>query len=58
MARAFISYLNDDDQKREGYYELLEKTENYLKFRTKEAVITISYNRLLKLKEVDDEKYF
>lgn len=49
--RAFISYLNDDNQTREGFVEIIEQATNYLKFKTGNNIITISYNRLLKLKE-------
>lgn len=49
--RVFISYLNDDNRKIEGYFELIEQGDNFIKFRTPTAFITISLNRLLKLKE-------
>lgn len=52
MVKAFISYLNDDNTKREGYYELLEQKENYVKFKTSESILIIPYNRILKIKEV------
>ena len=48
---AFISYLNDDDKKIEGYVILIEQTDNYIRFKTGSNIITIPYNRLLKLKE-------
>ena len=50
--RTFLCYLNDDERKVEGYVEILEQTENYLKFKTGSNIITISWNRVLKLKEV------
>lgn len=52
--KVFLAFLGDDDKKIEGFFELLEQTPQYLKFKTPTAVITISYNRLLKLKEVSD----
>jgi hypothetical protein len=51
--RVFISYLNDDNKQVSGYVELVEKTESHLTFKTNGNKITISYNRLLKLKEAD-----
>lgn len=49
---AFISYYDDGDQKIEGWVELIEQTPNYIKFKTfQDNIITISYNRLIKLKE-------
>lgn len=49
--KVFLAWLDEDNQKREGYVELLEQEQTYIKFRTNSNIITISYNRLLKLKE-------
>lgn len=49
----FIAYLDDSDKKIEGYVILLEQNSNFIKFRTGSNIITIPYNRLLKLKEVN-----
>lgn len=47
----WISYVNDDNTVISGYVRLIEQTSQYIKFRTNHNIITISYNRLLKLKE-------
>ena len=52
--RTFLAYLNDDDRKIEGYVDIVEQTVNYLKFRTGSNIITIAWNRVLKLKEASD----
>lgn len=54
----FLSYKDDEDKIVSGYVLLLEQTEQYLKFKTRQGnIITISYNRLLKMKEKgEDEK--
>jgi hypothetical protein len=49
--RVFISYLNDNDSKTEGYCELLEETANYVKIKSGSNILTIPYHRILKIKE-------
>lgn len=51
MEKAFISYLNDDDKKIEGYFEILDSNGLILKFKSENNVITIPYSRILKIKE-------
>ena len=48
----FIAYLDDNDKKIEGYVILITKDINFITFKTGSNVITIPYNRLLKLKEI------
>ena len=55
MGSAFLSYLNDDDKKISANVEIIEKNNNFLKFKTNSNIITISWNRVLKLKEKNDE---
>jgi len=47
----WISYKDDLDNVVTGFVILLEQNENYLKFKTNQNIITISYSRLLKMKE-------
>lgn len=49
--KAWISYLDDENKIISGFIILLERTENYIKFKTNQNIITISYSRLIKLKE-------
>jgi len=52
--KAFLSWKNDSDQKTEGYIIVLDKTEQFLTFRTPSGnVLTVPWHRILKLKEAD-----
>jgi len=51
MEKAFISYLNDNDEKIEGYFEIVNSNGFILKFKSGENIITIPYSRILKIKE-------
>lgn len=52
---AFISYLDENDIKREGYFELIKFDASFIVFKTYGNIITIPTIRLLKLKEKDNE---
>jgi len=53
--KSFLAFLDEDNQKRSGYFEILEETANYIKFKTTGgAEITIPYSRLLKIKKVEN----
>jgi hypothetical protein len=47
----FIVYLDDNDSKIEAYVDVLEQTDSYIKFENARNVITLPYNRVLKIKE-------
>ena len=49
--RVFLCWLNDDNSKVEGYVELIEESPTHIKFRRGFETITLSMNRVLKLKE-------
>ncbi len=49
--KKFISYKDDDDNIVKGYFEIVEKNENYLKFKSGKNQITIPWNRVIKFKE-------
>lgn len=50
--RVFISYQDDGEQIVNGYVDLLEETELYVKFRTNKNIITLGRSRVIKIKEV------
>lgn len=47
----FISYLDDDNQKKDVWVIIIEETTSYVKFRHNEDTITIPYHRILKIKK-------
>lgn len=49
--RGFISYLNDDNKKIEGYFEIVEVNSSFIKIKSSSSIILIPIHRLLKLKE-------
>lgn len=55
MKRAFLSYLDDNDQKINGFVDILEFDKSFIKFQTDKNVITIPSSRILKLKEERDK---
>jgi hypothetical protein len=52
LRRVFLSWLNDDNSKIEGYVELLESSPTHIKFKRGFETITLPIGRILKLKEV------
>lgn len=46
----FISYLDDDDKKKNVWVEILEETSSYVTFKYNLETITIPYHRILKIK--------
>ncbi len=48
----FISYLDDDDRKKDVWVEIIEETSSYVTFRDNDNVITIPFHRILKIKKV------
>ncbi len=49
--KKFISYKDDNEEKVQGYFEVIRETDNFLKFRSGRNEITIPWNRILKFKE-------
>ena len=47
----WICYKDDSEAVVSGFVELIEQNTQYLKFRNNKNIITIPYNRLIKLKE-------
>lgn len=51
MRQVWISFLDENDIKREGYFILIEEGSNYVKIETNQNILTIPYARILKIKE-------
>lgn len=50
--KTFISYLNDNDSVVSGFFELIEQSQVYVKFKTTNGnIVTLPYHRILKIKE-------
>ena len=47
----WISYLDEDDVKRQGYVELIHMDSSVVKFKTHGNIITLPTIRVLKIKE-------
>lgn len=54
--KVFISYLDDDNQTKNVWCDILEETLNYITFRINDEVITIPYHRILKVKKKEVEE--
>lgn len=54
--KAFIAFLDDDDQKKEDWVIIVEKNSSYVSFRYQNKIVTIPWIRILKLKEVSDDR--
>lgn len=51
----FLSYVDEKNLVREGYFELIHFDGSFIKFKSNENIITIPTIRLLKMKEKDDK---
>lgn len=49
--RVFVAFLNDDNTKVTGYFDLVEQKDNFIKIRGGGNIITLPYARILKIKE-------
>jgi hypothetical protein len=49
--RSFIVYLDDNDERKEAFVEIIESNSSFVKFATNRNVITIPFSRIIKLKE-------
>ena len=47
----WISFLDENNIKREGWFILLEQGESFVKIETGQNIFTIPYARILKIKE-------
>ena len=51
MKEAHITYIDEDDQRQEGWFEINELTSGYITFLTGKNKITIHMSRVLRVKE-------
>jgi|TARA_Y100000031_G_C7973876_1_gene271636 hypothetical protein len=49
--RSFLSYLDDDDEKKKAIVEIIESNKVFIKFATNKNIITLPFSRIIKLKE-------
>ena len=47
----WISYLDEDNQRREGYVQLIHMDSSMIKFKTKGNLIILPTSRILKIKQ-------
>ncbi len=52
MKKIFVSYIDDDDSKVEGYFELIEENKEFIKIKSGKNIITLPYHRIKKIKEI------
>jgi len=55
IKKTFIAYKNDDDKTREDWVIIVEKTISYVTFEYNDKLITLPWERILKLKEDKNE---
>jgi hypothetical protein len=53
--KQFISYLNDEGETIEGYFEVINVNQSYIEFRSHGNIIRIPWHRVLKNKEKEGE---
>jgi len=53
--KTFITFLNDDDQKKEYWVVIKEKNISYVSFEYNDKIITVPWHRVLKIKEPNDD---
>ena len=52
MKKIWISYNDENDEKREGFFRLIQETKNYIKIlSSKNNILTIPFHRINKIKE-------
>ena len=54
---AFLSYLDENNNKIEGIFEIIYLDSSLIKFRTKGNILTLPTARILKLKQKEDKEY-
>lgn len=50
----FISYLDDDGEKKDVWVDIIEEAPNFVTFKYNNESITIPYHRILKIKRKGD----
>jgi hypothetical protein len=51
MKKVFISFRDEKNIVVDGYFELIEQTNSYVKIKSNDNIITIPYHRVNKIKE-------
>ncbi len=49
--KTLIIFLDDDDKKKTDWVVIKEKTTNYISFEYKRKILTLPWQRILKVKE-------
>lgn len=52
--KSWIAYVDDDDEKRNCFCDIIEINQTYVKFATSRNVLIIPLARVLKIKESND----
>lgn len=52
--KEFVSFIDDNDEKVEGFFRVKKISNNYIKIDTGKNIITIPMHRVLKIKEVKE----
>ena len=47
----WISYIDDLGQEVKGFFKLVEQSENYIKIKSGQNILTIPYHKINKIKE-------
>lgn len=47
----FVSFLDEQNIKVEGWFQLIEESSNFIKIQTGSNLLTIPFSRILKVKE-------
>jgi sporulation protein YlmC with PRC-barrel domain len=51
MKKVFISFRDEKNIVVDGYFELIEQTDSYVKIKSNDNIITIPYHKINKIKE-------
>lgn len=50
MNKIWISFQDENNEKIEGYFDLMQESINYIKIRTQNNILTIPYHKINKIK--------
>ncbi len=52
IKKVFISFKDDDNSEVNGYFDLIEETQSFVKIKSDSNIITLPYHRINKIKEI------
>lgn len=52
--KIWIAFLDEEGKKVQGYFDKVEETDSKLKIKSGTNIITVPFNRVLKVKEKDE----